>query len=250
MRTFWALWYGFALSGCPAGVYTVIVAGRYRDVEEVGRGATEDRRGRNCIAVIGIDRYRDPAWQLLHNAVGDARGVLALFTQLGFERVGPQLLDERATGEAIHRLAVDDLAELGLDDSLIVFFAGHGHTVIRSYHGGTTVKDGYLIVFAADGAVLGVGVRSIGDPTPFDQIVLGSSSGKPRRSTEHPLLMRFKSDGTLDTGFGVRGALVDDTPGRVNAAAVDAAGRVVIVGETSAGALIERYSGPAARGKR
>jgi hypothetical protein len=104
-------------------------------------------------------------------------------------------------------------------------------------------------VFAADGAVLGVGSRAIADPTPADQIALGSSSGKPKRSTEHPLLMRFKADGALDTGLGVRGALVDDTPGRANAAAVDAAGRVVIAGMTSAGALIERYAGPAARGK-
>jgi uncharacterized caspase-like protein len=130
------------------GVYTAMVAGRYRDIEAVGLGASEDRRSRACIAVIGIDHYRDPAWPRLHNAVGDARGVLELFTRLGFERVGPLLLDERATGEAIHRLVVDDLAELGPDDSLVVFFAGHGHTVTRSYHGGTTVKDGYLIPVA------------------------------------------------------------------------------------------------------
>ena len=100
-----------------------------------------------------------------------------------------------------------------------------------------------------DTALLGVGSRTIADPTPADQIALGSSSRKPKRSTEHPLLLRFKSDGALDTGFGVRGALVDDIPGRANAAAVDAAGRVVIAGMTSAGALIERYARPGARGK-
>jgi uncharacterized delta-60 repeat protein len=105
------------------------------------------------------------------------------------------------------------------------------------------------LVFVADGAVLGVGSRTIADPTPSDPIALGKSSGKPKRSTEHSLLMRFKADGSLDTGFGVRGALVDDTPGRANTAAVDAAGRVVIAGMTSAGALIERYAGLGPRGK-
>jgi hypothetical protein len=82
-------------------VYTGMVAGTYRDAEGAGDEAAEDRRGRACIAVIGIDRYRDPGWQRLHNAVGDARGVLALFARLGFEQVGPLVLDELATGEAI-----------------------------------------------------------------------------------------------------------------------------------------------------
>jgi uncharacterized delta-60 repeat protein len=106
------------------------------------------------------------------------------------------------------------------------------------------------LVFATDGTVLGVGVRVIVDPAPpLDLRARSSPSSKLRRITWHPLLMRFKSDGALDTGFGMHGALVNDGPGRVFAAAVDAAGRVVLVGETSDGALIERYAGPAAGGK-
>jgi hypothetical protein len=63
--------------------------------------------GRRVIAGIGIDRYR--AWNRLRNAVADARGVLATFEDLGFEPVIEPLLDEEATGEAIRRLASDDL---------------------------------------------------------------------------------------------------------------------------------------------
>jgi hypothetical protein len=39
--------------------------------------------------VIGIDRYQHQHWSPLSNAVNDARGALALFEQLGFERIAP-----------------------------------------------------------------------------------------------------------------------------------------------------------------
>lgn len=42
------------------------------------------------------------------------------------------------------RLVVDELSELREDDSLIRFFAGHGHTLTRTFSG-TSVSDGYLI---------------------------------------------------------------------------------------------------------
>jgi uncharacterized caspase-like protein len=111
------------------------------------------RPGRMHIAVIGIDRY--DAWGRLHNAVNDANGVLNLFLRLGFELVASPLVDETATGEALRRLVTDDLCTLGPDDSLVLFFAGHGHTVIRTYSDGTTVKDGYII--PVDGAAPGRG---------------------------------------------------------------------------------------------
>src|SRR5262245_56495369 len=82
--------------------------------------------GRNLIAVIGINQYRK--WPRLHNAVGDAMGTRRLFLELGFEEAAPPLLDEAATADAIRRLVTDDLADLRGDDSLVLFFAGHGHT--------------------------------------------------------------------------------------------------------------------------
>jgi hypothetical protein len=115
-------------------------------------GSSEERpprtawEGRPYIAVIGIDRYR--TWNRLYNAVSDAKGALKLFAGLGFELVAPALFDESATGDALRRLVVDDLSGLGEDDSLVLFFAGHGHTVTRTY-GGASVRDGYLI--PADG---------------------------------------------------------------------------------------------------
>jgi uncharacterized caspase-like protein len=98
--------------------------------------------------VIGIDHYR--VWNRLYNAVSDAKGVLDLFVHLGFEPAGAPLLDQMATGNALHRLVTNDLAKLGQKDSLILFFAGHGHTVTRTFHGGTSVKDGYIIPVDGD----------------------------------------------------------------------------------------------------
>src|SRR5882672_2727883 len=121
--------------------------GIYRDVaSSEGRSPRTAREGRAYIAVIGIDRYR--TWDRLYNAVGDAQGALKLFAGLGFELVAPALFDESATGDALRRLVIDDLSGIGADDSLVLFFAGHGHTVARTYDG-ANVRDGYLI--PADG---------------------------------------------------------------------------------------------------
>lgn len=104
--------------------------------------------GKKYVAVIGIDRYR--SWNSLSNAVTDAQGALKAFTQLGFEAARPPLLNDDATGAALHRLVTDELAWLGTDDSLVVFFAGHGHNVITPFDDGTLTKKGYLIPVDAE----------------------------------------------------------------------------------------------------
>jgi caspase domain-containing protein/uncharacterized protein DUF559 len=104
--------------------------------------------GRMYVMAIGIDRYR--SWGRLHNAVGDARGALAAFANLGFEQFRPALIDDAATGEAIRGLVTDELRTLGENDSLVLFFAGHGHTVTKTFPDGTCTKNGYLVPVDAD----------------------------------------------------------------------------------------------------
>ena len=115
-----------------------------RDDTEVGPAgkATAGSAGRNVIAVIGIDRYDH--WPPLSNAVRDATGAAALFGRLGFEEITAPLLGDRATGMAIQSLVTDDLMTLGPDDSLVLFYAGHGGT--RGHRlGDEVIKAGYLI---------------------------------------------------------------------------------------------------------
>src|SRR5262249_17036905 len=60
------------------------------------------------------------------------------------------LFDEAATAHAIHALVRGPLASLSRNDNLVVFFAGHGHTVTRTFDEGDSIKTGYLI--PVDGA--------------------------------------------------------------------------------------------------
>jgi uncharacterized caspase-like protein len=120
----------------------------HRDVEP-GRSPERlrARAGRSVIAVIGIDRYAE--WPRLANAVNDARAAARLFTGLGFEQMTTPLLDDAATGDAMRHLVTDELAQLSPDDSLVVFFAGHGHTHTADF-GDTSVKTGCVV--PVDGA--------------------------------------------------------------------------------------------------
>src|SRR5215831_2683206 len=98
-----------------------------RDVEPASpEERPRARRGRSVIAVIGIDHYAE--WPQLANAVNDARAAAQLFVALGFEQVTTPLLDDAATADAIRHLVTDELAQLWPEDSLVLFFAGHGHT--------------------------------------------------------------------------------------------------------------------------
>ena len=123
---------------------------RTHDDSQISRdvGGFRPRGGRNLISVIGIDRYR--AWRPLNNAVRDARGALAAFIRVGFEPFGEPLLDEAATFAGIRRLVTDGLSTLSSADSLVLFFAGHGHTETRSFDEGDSIKTGYIIPHDGD----------------------------------------------------------------------------------------------------
>jgi uncharacterized caspase-like protein len=121
-----------------------------RDVLAIGdEPASEGAfgEGRKVVVVVGIDRYH--GWPTLNNAVSDAKGALRVFLQLGFEQIIPPLIDETATADAIRRLVTDELATLGPDDSLVLFFAGHGHTRTRTLQSGP-VHTGYIIPVDGD----------------------------------------------------------------------------------------------------
>lgn len=102
--------------------------------------------GRHVVVVIGIDHYA--AWHHLGNAVNDARGTADAFRRLGFAE-HPGLFDGDATRDALHALVTDDLRSLGVNDSLVVFFAGHGASVPQILDG-TEVNTGYLIPVDAE----------------------------------------------------------------------------------------------------
>jgi hypothetical protein len=127
---------GAPANACRSTAMTVTTGAKRVMDAEAGSEA------RSLIAAIGIDRYEH--WQPLANAVFDARGATALFKQLGFEQVAGPLFDEHATATAIRSLVTDELKTLGPEDSLVLFYAGHGGAQEHRI-GQRVVKTGYLI---------------------------------------------------------------------------------------------------------
>jgi tetratricopeptide (TPR) repeat protein len=84
------------------------------------------QQGRSIVVVIGIDKY--DRWPHLKNAVKDACGFeTVLREKFKFETPIKPILNEKATKNAIDSLVTDDLGQkLQKEDSLVLFFAGHG----------------------------------------------------------------------------------------------------------------------------
>lgn len=100
--------------------------------------------GRNIVCVIGINDYQH--WRKLGNAASDAQGIRTLFVEtFGFEEPVPHLFDAEATKEAITYLVEDQLhTEVKEGDTLVLFFAGHGHTQINRV-GKRDIETGFIV---------------------------------------------------------------------------------------------------------
>jgi len=98
--------------------------------------------------IIGIDKYLNlPPDRQLQNAVKDAQGVHRVLTKYyQFDRV-VTLYNEQATKDRILEVLTEEFpAQMGKDDALFVFWAGHGNQEASDYG-----DLGYLIPF--DGSV-------------------------------------------------------------------------------------------------
>jgi uncharacterized caspase-like protein len=97
----------------------------------VVRDEEDMKQGRSLVVAIGINDYAN--WRKLKNAVQDAIGFQqTLIDKLGFMAPIPPLIGSAATKDAIESLIKDQLRDvLKEDDSLVLFFAGHGHTRVE-----------------------------------------------------------------------------------------------------------------------
>jgi uncharacterized caspase-like protein len=78
--------------------------------------------------VLGINGYEQAS--PLTYAVNDADAVAAILPSLGFPASQTVLLKDRsATREAILRAYLDLYSRAHSDDRILIFFAGHGHTI-------------------------------------------------------------------------------------------------------------------------
>jgi uncharacterized caspase-like protein len=84
--------------------------------------------------IIGINDYKDPKIPDLKTAVSDARAMAELLR----ERYGFQvklLLDRKATKEAIYRALRNLASSTKSDESVLIYYAGHGD-LDRTYNDG------------------------------------------------------------------------------------------------------------------
>lgn len=89
-------------------------------------GDTSFDVGRQYAVIIGIDRYKE--WPGLRNAVSEAKSVKSVLAARYFIDEFIELYDGSATASAIRKVFTEDLPrKLNKEDSLFVFFAGHGH---------------------------------------------------------------------------------------------------------------------------
>lgn len=116
----------------------------YRKLIPVSTEIESVEQGRSLVVVIGVNEYvHQPK---LKNAVQDAKGIQQILCdKLGFSAPIPPLLNEAATKTAIVSLVEDRLYEIVEEnDSLIVFFAGHGQTRVRKV-GNQVIETGFIV---------------------------------------------------------------------------------------------------------
>lgn len=128
-----------------------------RDITAAAPASSLDvPEGRLHLVTIGIDAYQHCS--KLKNAVGDAEGARRAFEAIGFES-HTHLLNEEATQQAMERLPKDRLRNISVDDSLVIFFAGHGCAVPLIHADETRIKTGYIVPVDGDAKQPGTCVR-------------------------------------------------------------------------------------------
>ena len=116
-------------ANAPSASQSAAPSGGQRGVQPMNEEATTPvKNGHQYVVAIGIDRYDN--WPVLSTAGSDATGFAKLLTsKFGFEYAVEPLTEKNATRKAIISLIDDDLRNrLQPEDSLIIFFAGHGTT--------------------------------------------------------------------------------------------------------------------------
>jgi hypothetical protein len=89
-------------------------------------GSATFQIGKQYAVIIGIDKYQE--WPSLKGSVAEAKQVRNVLAERYFIDEFIELYDQAATASAIRRLFAEDLPNrLGLGDSLLIFFAGHGY---------------------------------------------------------------------------------------------------------------------------
>jgi hypothetical protein len=171
----------------------------------LGPNVTE---GKQWAVFIAIDKYRE--WGILNNPVKDARDIQQILKDYYIIDKWEELFDEKATTEGIRNLFIRLKNEVGENDSVFVFHAGHGFkdedtntgAWIPYDAGNQTNKSGWI---------LHKEIRSYLDMLPAKHVFLISDScysgdlldpkrGQPGIISDYPAAYKEKSRQAMSSG--------------------------------------------------
>jgi len=104
--------------------------------------------GKQVVVLIAVNRYQE--WPALQGPVRDAEEIAGILQERYCVDEVRKLYDEQATKAGILRLLVGLKESLGPEDSLLVFYAGHGHLDTNTNTGFWIPVDGGKDAFAQE----------------------------------------------------------------------------------------------------
>jgi hypothetical protein len=130
--------------------------------------------GKQWAVFIAIDRYRE--WAPLKNPVKDAKEIRdILLAQYYIDEVR-ELYDQNATAAGIRQLFSGLRSQTGRDDSVFVFYAGHGHTDDLTNTGSWIPSDGGRDRMAQANWLPNIQIRNMLAALPAKHVFLISDS--------------------------------------------------------------------------
>ena len=96
----------------------------HRGLEVVAQKISAEVPGRQIVFLIAVDKYRE--WTPLKNPVRDARQIADIIARRYFVDERIELYDEDATRVGILRRFESLIGELKPEDSVLIYYAGHG----------------------------------------------------------------------------------------------------------------------------
>ena len=130
--------------------------------------------GKQWAVFIAIDKYRE--WPPLNNPIRDANEIRDILTEFYFIDEIVELYDANATASGIRRLFGDLRSKTGMDDSVFVFYAGHGHTDSLTQTGSWIPVDGGKDQLAQANWLPNIQIRNMLSALPAKHVFLVSDA--------------------------------------------------------------------------
>jgi len=126
--------------------------------------------GKQYAVIIGIDKYQE--WPGLHSAVSEAKAIKQVLAERYYIDEFYELYDQDASAANIRKLFLEILpTQLGIHDSLLVFYAGHGQ-LDASKTGFWIACDGSKDIYSQSGWIPNAQLRNMLDQLKAQRILI------------------------------------------------------------------------------